>query len=68
MSTCPRCQAEFTCGMQNPNAAAPCWCTALPPLPSSAYRAASGCYCPRCLNELVGTARQAGTETGNRSG
>ncbi|HVK95172.1 MAG TPA: cysteine-rich CWC family protein [Noviherbaspirillum sp.] len=58
MSICERCGATFECGMVD-NAQAPCWCTQLPPLPSSAYvrSAADGtqsrCFCPACLRVAV---------------
>lgn len=56
MSTCSRCQSEFSCGMtDDAERAAPCWCTTLPSLPPERYGAA-GCYCPRCLAELVAQA------------
>ena len=55
MSVCQRCGAEFSCGMVDDKSDAPCWCTQLPPLPSSipgTMRDAS-CYCPNCLKTLT---------------
>jgi len=63
MSICPRCKAEFGCGMREGHADAPCWCAALPPLatvpaPSaSASNIEASCYCPHCLNELLAATR-----------
>ncbi|ENO77056.1 cysteine-rich CWC family protein [Thauera mechernichensis] len=52
---CPRCAATFTCGMQAGEAA--CWCAAFPSafaVPSvGSVDPALGCYCPRCLAELI---------------
>lgn len=62
MSTCIRCQTEFSCGMTDAaDPASSCWCTRLPSLPPERYQAA-GCYCPRCLAALTGE-----TEGGDRS-
>jgi predicted RNA-binding Zn-ribbon protein involved in translation (DUF1610 family) len=47
---CPKCGAAFVCG--SAAGAASCWCAELPPalaLPD----AASGCYCPACLREII---------------
>jgi hypothetical protein len=49
-SVCPRCGARFTCG--NVAGAATCWCASLPVL-TSADKAATACYCPACLRELL---------------
>jgi len=65
MSTCGRCGAVFGCAMADPDAAEPCWCTRMPPLPASAYRlsdgggasAAAGCFCPDCLRALLVSSR-----------
>jgi len=38
MSTCPRCGANFGCGMVDGKPDEPCWCTREPLLPPSAYR------------------------------
>ena len=56
MSTCSRCGAAFACGMVDAKDSAPCWCTALPVLPPSAYRSESACVCPNCLRELIDAA------------
>lgn len=49
-STCQRCGAVFTCGMQ---AGEPvCWCAALPPLVTIPDDGA-GCYCPACLKAML---------------
>jgi Cysteine-rich CWC len=58
MSRCTRCGTSFTCGMADA-ADGPCWCTALPPLPPSAYVREAGnpaggsCFCPACLRALL---------------
>lgn len=68
MSVCGRCGAVFTCGMADAAGDAPCWCTALPALPASAYvtkvtkdgdRRAATCFCPACLGLLLKTQQQA---------
>lgn len=46
---CARCGAPFECGMQA--GLAECWCAKLPPVVPP--DAAAGCYCPRCLADLV---------------
>ncbi|MCX7171173.1 MAG: cysteine-rich CWC family protein [Proteobacteria bacterium] len=46
---CPRCGAEFHCGMNDEQKA--CWCASLPPLNET--RPGAGCYCPDCLRQLV---------------
>jgi hypothetical protein len=62
MSACPRCGAEFGCGVTDAATGAPCWCMGLPPLPSRTVSspgdddAGGRCYCPRCLRELLGAA------------
>lgn len=65
MSVCTRCGAVFTCGMADAGAGgAPCWCTALPALPASAYVTAPGaadgasCFCPGCLRALLDAQRE----------
>ena len=54
-NTCPRCGASFTCGMQAGESA--CWCAAFPAAfavpEAGALPADAGCYCPRCLAELI---------------
>jgi hypothetical protein len=51
-----------------PDSAEPCWCTALPILPVSAYRtrenAAAGCFCPRCLRAMIDAAQDGGKDAG----
>ena len=59
MSACVACGNEFQCGMVDADAAEPCWCTQLPPLPAGHLTAAAAsgnaaCYCPDCLRALVG--------------
>ncbi|MFP5390180.1 MAG: cysteine-rich CWC family protein [Gammaproteobacteria bacterium] len=54
MSTCTRCGAQFTCGMQD-GSDAPCWCTSLPaalPVPVPGAGAAL-CWCPDCLKAHI---------------
>jgi len=68
MSICPRCRAEFTCCMNDAPAAAPCWCTALAPLPRAAYRSDSDCFCPQCLRELVAEKEPAGAADEPKAG
>jgi uncharacterized protein (TIGR00290 family) len=46
---CARCGAPFECGMRA--GLAECWCAKLPPV--APHDAAAGCYCPRCLSDLV---------------
>jgi hypothetical protein len=58
-STCPRCGARFTCG--NVAGTTTCWCASLPVL-TSADKAATACYCPACLRELL-AAEAAGKAT-----
>lgn len=60
MSICPHCGTAFECGMADAAVAGePCWCTRLPPLPSSAYSPTKGapansrCFCPYCLRTLL---------------
>lgn len=53
MSTCPRCQTNFTCAMAD-NTGQECWCTALPPiafaaLPDGVLNKDASCFCPQCL-------------------
>ncbi|WEN43353.1 hypothetical protein CKCBHOJB_02972 [Thauera sp. GDN1] len=54
-NTCPRCGARFTCGMQAGEPA--CWCAAYPAAfavpEAGAVAVDAGCYCPRCLAELI---------------
>ncbi len=58
MSECVRCGKAFGCGMVDGDAASPCWCTALPPLPAALLgRDAAGCYCPDCLAQLLAAAQ-----------
>jgi hypothetical protein len=49
---CPRCSAQFVCGMES--GAARCWCADLPvvKLPQPATE---GCFCPDCLKKLLET-------------
>lgn len=59
MSICPRCGAEFGCGMTDAGAVNPCWCMQQPPIPADVLaRARAGndkpaCYCPDCLRALA---------------
>ncbi|MBI3284156.1 MAG: cysteine-rich CWC family protein [Burkholderiales bacterium] len=53
MSTCPRCQTEFTCANAD-NTGQDCWCSALPPVsfshfPDGKLDMNASCFCPRCL-------------------
>lgn len=48
-SVCPRCGADFMCAMVSGESA--CWCAAYPA--AFAVPAGGGCYCPRCLAELI---------------
>ncbi len=58
MSSCATCGANFDCGMADANAASPCWCTTLPPLPAEWLgREAAACYCPSCLRALLAAAQ-----------
>ena len=50
--SCPRCGAAFVCGMATGEAR--CWCAELPPALPPLPDAASGCYCPTCLREIIG--------------
>jgi len=52
MDRCARCGAAFECGMRAGHEE--CWCARLPPI--APPDAAAGCYCPRCLAEVAGTA------------
>ncbi|GHT80648.1 hypothetical protein AGMMS49960_06160 [Betaproteobacteria bacterium] len=48
LKTCPRCGAHFACGARTGQ----CWCATLPPLLAVPGMEA-GCYCPRCLAQIV---------------
>jgi hypothetical protein len=45
MAVCSSCNLPFTCGMRETSE--PCWCAALPALPS--IEPAQDCLCPACL-------------------
>lgn len=49
-SCCPRCAANFTCGVVAGRDT--CWCVELPPL-ALAKTSAAACYCPQCLRDLL---------------
>ncbi len=52
-SVCPRCGAEFRCGMTGGDEK--CWCASLPPvapLPVPAPGTSASCYCPACLQAI----------------
>ncbi|MDY7576634.1 cysteine-rich CWC family protein [Actimicrobium sp. CCI2.3] len=54
MSTCPRCDTEFRCGMVDPATAGPCWRMLLPNLPVSPPGSdVTRCFCPACLRQLL---------------
>ncbi|QAU33245.1 cysteine-rich CWC family protein [Janthinobacterium sp. 17J80-10] len=62
MSRCARCGAEFSCGVTDGPANAPCWCMQVPALPAAAledYKAGDrdgqtrGCLCRACLLTLL---------------
>ncbi len=55
VSRCARCHGEFACGVNAPTGT--CWCAGYPALPGPVQ--GKGCYCPRCLEELINT-RQVG--------
>ncbi|WP_394780155.1 cysteine-rich CWC family protein [Undibacterium sp.] len=55
MSTCPRCNAQFTCCMAG-QTGKDCWCGAMPrlsladlPATRIAIPQDASCYCPDCL-------------------
>lgn len=50
--TCPRCGAQFTCGLALGEAR--CWCFDLPvKVPLSKKGAKEGCLCPNCMQTIV---------------
>ncbi|WP_414718771.1 cysteine-rich CWC family protein [Undibacterium sp.] len=57
MSTCPRCNTQFTCCMAD-QTGQDCWCGAMPKLSLAELPASSTvtigqdakCYCPACLH------------------
>ncbi len=56
MSACMQCGRDFDCGMVDPGAATPCWCTTLPALPAERLlgtRDTARCYCPHCLRQQL---------------
>jgi hypothetical protein len=57
MSICNKCGASFSCGMQDPAAETPCWCTQLPHLPLAQMpgggNAGVTCLCPSCLQAWI---------------
>jgi len=61
MSTCTRCGAQFGCAMAD-GAAAPCWCTRLPPL-VPVPGVGAGCWCPACLEAHIAAAADPAGET-----
>jgi hypothetical protein len=48
-SRCAACGAAFHCGASGD---APCWCAGLPPV-AVPEPLAGGCYCRRCLQQLL---------------
>jgi hypothetical protein len=64
MSTCTRCGAAFACAMADGgDAAAPCWCTALPAV-VAVPGAPAACWCPACLQQHI-TALERGSRLGS---
>jgi hypothetical protein len=53
MSICPRCGAEFGCGMVDPTAPDPCWCMSLPRLLAVPPGSDASCFCPACLRDFI---------------
>ena len=62
---CTRCGAGFTCGMQA--GWSQCWCAALPAV-VAIPDAASGCYCPDCLEAVLGSGQGGASTSGSWSG
>jgi hypothetical protein len=59
MSTCPRCNTTFECGMADAGSG-PCWCTTLPALPVDALPGTNDarCLCPSCLRAWIAQKRE----------
>ncbi|NMG47427.1 hypothetical protein GO613_04850 [Azoarcus communis] len=51
---CSRCGAFFRCGMRAGDKA--CWCASYPPA-FPVPEAGAGCFCPKCLAELIAQAQ-----------
>lgn len=60
MSTCPRCGADFLCGMEEEAEDEVCWCMKIPVVPEwridPQYRS---CLCPACLHRADERPREA---------
>lgn len=65
-NVCPRCGAEFRCGMEAGDQE--CWCASLPallplPAPAGADAPAASCLCLSCLRESLAVARDIRART-----
>ncbi|WP_133649817.1 cysteine-rich CWC family protein [Paraburkholderia flava] len=62
---CPRCGHAFDCGMRAAAAAGqqtdtpPCWCRAMPALPTERLVPGRACLCPECLADEIARAHAA---------
>lgn len=70
MSNCSRCGAHFSCGMEEADSRAPCWCSALPPLSLDEVHALTDengfaqCLCPACLKVAIDNRRDSDSGDG----
>lgn len=63
MSRCPRCHADFGCGMVDQGTTEPCWCTQIAVLPRNALGDdGTRCYCPTCLRYLSALSKGDGDD------
>ena len=64
MSACVKCGENFHCAMADGDTGEACWCTTLPPIPTTVLTEAVGennaCFCPHCLKRV---AHEAGIDS-----
>ena len=59
---CPECNDKFQCGTCDGDG---CWCSEYPAI--MPFCDVNGCYCPKCLNKIVGDKIKTFMASGTRS-